>query len=888
MPRDGICNAICSSFAGRLVILRAPAGFGKTTTMAQCRSRFEQAGLATAWLTLDLADNDPARFLTKLHTTVDQLLPSQDQELYPNNGTAALGERALAAVDRLVNADRPFVLFIDEFEALREGAAVAIVRELLDRLPPGARLVIGTRTLPDLRLARHRARGTLLEIDAQHLRFTPDETSYYFAACMGLALEPQELATLHRKTEGWVAALWLAGLALRRLEERSAFIARFSGADAGLPVYLAEEVLAQQSPSMRRFLLRTSILRELSVPLCEALIPTLDSSAMLQQLESANAFLIPVEDRAEAWRYHSLFGSFLRVQLRRELPREAVAELHRAAARWYLHAGRPVPAIDHLIEAGDFVSAVATLSPEATELLTQGRMRLLTRWFDAIPASLLEGWPLLQVAKVWATCYMRGPREATQLTQSLSIENSPNAEVRAHVAAVRSSMLALQDRWAESYSVARDALALLPSPSPFANASLANTAASAATALGRYTEARDLLEAARQSQGQHASAFHRMYSESIEGMIDLLEGRLRQATARFRLAVRATQSGDFGPSHGNAWAGLPLAISIYEVNDLDQAARLLQVYLPLAEDVWLPDHIILGRWMLSRIAFNKGDIDQAFQTLSELEYLGHQRQIPRLTASAHLERARLLLMQGHIDAAATELQRSENPELWRSVDACRHLAHDLEDHTIGRLRWQLHAARQPNRDAVDPFDLAEKLLSLARSAERDARHRRLLKVRLLQAMAVELCGDPEAAYELALQAARIACAEGAMRILLDEGPWAGALIRDAYRALDAARLDPIFSDYLQRLSTAFGPETVEDAEPLASEIHLPAGFDTLTRKEIRMLQLLAEGYSNSALGEKLFVSDSTVRTHLRNINSKLGASNRTQAVAIGRKMGLIR
>src|SRR5439155_13526440 len=191
----------------------------------------------------------------------------------------------------------------------------------------------------------------------------------------------------------------------------------------------------------------------------------------------------------------------------------------------------------------------------------------------------------------------------------------------------------------------------LPTGSPFADAALVNATATAASVLGHYDQARKLIDTARSTQGQSASAFHKMFSEANEGIIDLLEGRFRQATARFRLAAGTTQSSSLGPANGNAWPGLLYAASAYENNDLDQASRLLQVYLPLARDVWIPDHTIVGHTLLARIAFFRGDVDDAFQSLSELEYLGHQRQMPRLAASARLERARLHLLQGQLSAA---------------------------------------------------------------------------------------------------------------------------------------------------------------------------------------------------------------------------------------------
>lgn len=876
--REAVTEAVVKAGSARLVLVRAPAGFGKTTVMAQCRTCFEQAGAATAWLTLDVLDNDPARFLVYLNAVLDQLSPAEGHAAATHPAQSALGEFALMLMARLSSMTFPFALFLDELELIQAPGVTALIGELLERMPANGRLVIGSRSLPELRLGRLRAAGQLLEIDARQLRFSLQETRCFFGKRRALGLGGDELALLHRKTEGWVVALWLAWLALEGHGQRSNFIASFSGTDTSLADYLAEEVLGQQGEPVRSLLLRTSILREISPPLCEVLMPGLDSEATLRRLAGANTFLIPIEGRPGNWRYHSLFASFLQAQLRRESP-EALPGLHRAAASWFTGQGRPVPAIDHLIEGGHMAQAVQLLASQAAPLLTQGRLRLLTRWFDAVPPVALRESPLLQVVYAWAVCFTRGPQAAMALMQAAGIDQSAELEVRAHVAALQASLLALMDRWEEAYAVAKAGQQLLPSPSVYADAALVNVAANAATALGHFPEARKLLDMARQSQGRSASAFHRMYSETIEGIIDTVQGRLRQAQARFRLAVQATQDSSLSAAHGNAWAGLLYAASIYEGNDLEQAGRLLQVYLPMARDAWLPDHIILGHTLLSRIAFSEGEIDRAFQTLSELEYLGHERQIPRLAAAARLERARLLLLQGHSDAAAEELRRADDPELWRGVAARRNLAHDWEDHEIGLLRWQLAAG--DSRKAA-----AALSVSLAR-AEGDGRTRRALKLRLLHAMALARCGEEANAQAALLQVLRPACAESAVRLLVDEGPAAAALVLRAQIRTDAHRDEPIFAEYLQRLLGAFGPQ-VADESVSAAPFDLPRLAEPLTGKEVRLLHLLAEGHSNRALTEKLFVSDSTVRTHLRNINAKLGAENRTQAVALARRLGIVR
>ena len=866
VAREAIAERVLGASSVSLVLVRAPAGFGKTTAMQQTRERLEAGGIGTAWLTLARADNDLPRFLSGLAAAVRPL------QLEPTGGSAAPD-----VIDLLARAEGPFALFLDDFELIQAPAVLSLVRELVERLPRRGQLVIGSRSLPDLPLGRLRARGQLLEIDTAALRFSAAEAGAFFRL-RGDALAPAVLGRLHHKTEGWITALWLASIALERHGADSDFVARFSGSDRAIAEYLAEDVVAHQPPEVRDFLLRTSILRTLTADACAALVPQGDSGAMLRRLEAANLFVTPIDGAHEAYRFHSLFGDFLRVQLAREQPGD-VAPLHLAASAWYEAQGRPVPAIDHALEGGDAAHALTLLAQHAEAFLEQGRMRLLDRWFTALPAACLSQRPLLQVVAVWAECFTRGPWRALQRLDDSRCAISDDAAVQAHVNALQPLLLAMMDRHADASAVGRANLARLPSCRPFADSVLANAMAHIVSVLGERDEAHRLLDTARRLHG--GSDFNRMYTESVEGALDLAEGRLRQATARFRMAVSATPRAEsWNPANGNAWAGVLYAGAVYETNDLDAADQLLNVYLPLARDVGLPDHMIASHRMRARITFERGDVDGAFKTLAELEYLGHERQLPRVVASAKLERARMLVLQGHGPAARDELNRADDPQLWSSVRRERLLAGEVDDDiAIGRLRWALHFG--------DAANAAVSLRQAAAEAEQASRRHRALKLRTLQSLAQLRATDPAGAVETMNAVLQLAAPEGFMRLLLDEGPLMGTLLQRVQTARSgSADDDPIVSDHLQQLLRLLGAETFVDAHaPRPGPAATLA--EPLTRTEIRALQLLAEGYSNSAMAEKLFVSDSTIRTHLRNINAKLGARNRTQAVALARRLGIV-
>ncbi|WP_041680116.1 LuxR C-terminal-related transcriptional regulator [Cupriavidus necator] len=894
VERSAICDTICAAGFVRLVLVRAPAGFGKTTTMLQCRARLEAAGVPTVWLTLDRADNDATRFLGSLEVALSPVLEGAPKRPSDHAGADA-GEQALALMDRVARHHGAFTLFLDDFEALQNPAVVGLVWQLVESLPPGARAVVGTRWVPETGLGRLRARGELLEIEPAQLRFSASETESFLRHARGLKLEQAAISALHRRTEGWPTALWLASVSMERRAQPETFIAGFSGSNAAIADYLVEDVFHHLPEPVRDFLLRTSILDQLCGPLCDALYqwgpqppavadadaPAGNSADILAWLERANLFLLPLEserygergtgEQSQQWyRYHSLFSSFLRGQLTQTMP-QAVAELHMAASRWYEGQGRPVPAIEHAIAAGALDHALQLLDGSAGGLLAQGRMRLLTRWLEMVPPAELARWPKLQIARAWAVSFTRGPAEAIALLQASSTEDA-TGELLAHVRALRHMLLNMMDRFDEARAFARNELPPLPMGYAFPDAILATSMARLAAVSGDYVEARRLLAVARQAVRGSDSNFNKIFSESVEGLIDLRQGRLQQALGRFRIAARTMLPNRFGPTNGNAMACILLAEGLYETGDSDRSGRLLNVYLPLSRDLGLADQIITGHLVLARIAFERGEVDQAHEWLAALEHLGHHRGLTRLVMSAMLERARLALRQGNRHAAEEALQRAGDPALWRTRPGVSSFASDVEDITVGRLRLALHVEPTAQvREAV------ERELAAAVSNQL---MRRALKLRILLAQAYQRTGDGAQALVVMAEALRFGAAEGFVRIFADEGDEVRRLVAQAC----ARQGGNLPSAYVERLLGACGQGP--DVAPSGQAAPAPL-VEPLTPKEQKVLQLLAEGFSNVAMAQRLFVSETTVRTHLRNISAKLHASNRTQAVAIARQLGLL-
>ncbi|WP_118137087.1 LuxR C-terminal-related transcriptional regulator [Oceanicella sp. SM1341] len=857
----------------RLILLHAPSGFGKTVAMAQLLDAMRDGGRATAWLTLDSADNDASRLVAGLQAALDRIAGG------PAPGAAADTEGAaiVGLLERMAALPEPFALFLDDFETLREGGVLTLVARLIQTLPRHGRLVVGSRSMPELPMARLRATGEMLELDMRALSFTRDETRSFLAGAGGAELEEAELTRLHAKTEGWPAALRLASIVLAGTADRRGFVQAFSGSDRLVSDYLAENILDTQAEEVRGFLLRTSILRALEPELCEALVPGCDGAALLERLAAANVLITRIDGPAPVYRFHSLFAAYLRARLAARHPAE-LPRLHAAAMRWYLSKDRPVPAIDHGLEAGETGRVLELVGEVGQACLEQGRIRLLTRWFDMLPEALVAGAPRLCLMKAWALCFTRGPREAADVLDTHRLEARPGP-LGAEALSIRTMIRAMSDDFPGAAETGRAALARAGCASRYSRTVLATCMANAFSVLGAPDAALANLDEARAGLGGPAEdAFNTMYSESVQGLIDLQENRFREAKARFRLAASARHSDDRRRFNGNAWAGVPLACARYEEDALEEAEHLLQVFLPILRDVSLPDHLVLSHVTLSRIAFRHGQVDHAFGYLAELEQVGLRRRLARVVAGARLERARLYLRQGNLAAARHQIDRARDDALWAKVRALRLPANDLDTLEITEARVLLEEGRAAEALAILE---AEAAAALPRQ-----RRRRLLVLDFLRAGALLRLGETAAARETAGKALRIAAREGYRRLLLDEGEtvadavraWAGPAL-----AGDLPRREPVFAEWLQSIVQALGPGRA----PGPAEAPRAAPLDPLTRKELQILRLLSEGYSNAAMAEKLFVSDSTVRTHLRNINSKLDTASRTQAVAAARQLGIL-
>jgi len=882
VPRTRLVDWMSASTNAALVLVHGPAGFGKTTTMLQYYAQCRERAIAAGWLTLERADNDVVRFLRYLvdvFRSIDPGMPPAAEVRINANGDSAV----LDLIGRFTAFRKKYVLFLDDFEAIESTVVLGLVQQIIECLPENGQLVIGSRNIPELGIGRLRAHGRLIEIETAQLRFNPAETTSFFRRQNDLMLRDTDIEQLQQRTEGWPAALWLASLALRDRADPRAFVKAFDGSNAAIVEYLLEDVLARQDEPVRRFLLHTSVLQELSAPLCDALLGRGDSRQLLARIERAHLFLVSRDGDRQWYRYHPLFGDFLRAQLRYSQP-QAIPALHLRAARWWVQAGQPTRAIEHALQCGDAHYLLSLLDCHVSDLLWRGRAGTLARWYAALPANVkLERSPSPMLDFAWSLTLTHRYGESLKLLDSFDAGSAPgagNTEAFAtETRAQRAFILAMTDRIKESSALWRGCVPAMGAMRPVVYAMLGASFGYCLVAENRFDEARRFLGQARRRALEIGNSFIAPMALCLEGTIDFAQGRLRDALTSFRTA--SSSSSQLPHVAGHAVVAGFLAEALYETGQLGEAERFLTVYLPMLKEAAAPDQLITSFIVLARIALSRGAREAAMGFLEELETTGHRQGLPRLVASSRLERGRIALLDGQMAAAQALLASACEHHVWEPFDGLIAHANDVDAPLVADLRWRIRGGKAQS--------VLAPLKDALHQAERLHRHRRALKLSTLLAQALCATGQKAAGLRHLRDVLAFAAREGFVRSLIDEGSELLHLIAELrHQMTEMTGCDAELVPFIDQLLATSGGAFPAVASVTGSATATARGMSSvLSKRELQVLRLLAEGHGNRSMAERLFVSETTVKAHLRSINVKLGAQSRTHAIAVARQLRLL-
>jgi LuxR family transcriptional regulator, maltose regulon positive regulatory protein len=890
VARSRLVRVLGEALARQLVLVCAPAGFGKTALLADW---VRSSSLPVAWVSLDSGDNDPARFWRHVVAALGQAHPGIAERAAP-----LLGPPAPSSFEALVTAlindlaepgEDKVLLVLDDYHLIDAPQVHAPLTFLVEHLPPGLRLMLASRSDPPLPLARWRAARQLAELRTDDLRFTAGEAAALLREAIGADLPSAVVAALAARTEGWAAGLQLAGLSLRGQPDPAGFVAAFSGTHRYVLDYLADEVLEGQPGQMREFLLETSVLDRLSGALCDAVTGRTGSQAMLERVERANLFLVPLDEVRGWWRYHHLFADLLRARLQREQPGR-VAVLHHNAAAWYEEHGLADDAVGHALGAGDATWAAQLIERHFDETFWPGERATVQRWLTAIPAGLAGSRPRL--------CLVRA---------ILAIAGGDVEGVGPPLDAAEPASAAAEDEPFEpSAGQAASFLVNVPAAIALARAALAQrhgdadgTAAFASRALAKTGEgewmlashARMQLAMAEWLRGRVAEA-ERAFAASITGwravgewysaafgchqlgQVQRAQGRLDAAAGTYQeeLEITAPRGRPAVPAAGIAMVGVGEVA--YQRNELEAAARQVTEGIERCRQLTYTLPLATGLAVLAWIRQAQGDHAGALEAMGEAGRVAPGPAVPGLLNPVPAQRARLLLAQGEVTPAAR----------WTEE---RGLAPD-DDPGYPREPEYLVLARVLLAQD-DPAQALALLGRLRAAAAAQGRTGSVIEIQALRALALAAAGDQDAAVDTLAQALMLGCPRGYVRVFADEGPPMAALVAllVAAQKADQAAARGVPLGCLARVLRAFGEQPAAAGAGRAAAAAVPGLVERLTARELEILALLAAGTPNPRIAAQLVVSLDTVKKHVSHVLGKLGAANRTEAVARARQLGLI-
>ena len=908
VPRGRLVEALVQGLARGRVLVCAPAGFGKTSLLAGWA---RGGGRPVAWLGLDGGDSDPARFWRYVVAALDRARPG----LAGRVGPPPLGsvEGLVTALVNELAADPgadEVLLVLDDYHLVDPGPVHESVAFLLENLPPGLAVVMSGRADPPLPLARLRARGQLAELRAADLRFTPGETAALLGEAAGPGLPGTAVAALVARTEGWAAGLQLAGLSLRGQADPAGFVAAFSGSHRFVLDYLADEVLERQDEQVRAFLLETSVLDRLTGELCDAVTGRVGSQPMLAGIERAGLFLVPLDEVRGWWRYHQLFADLLRVRLQAEQPGR-VPELHRAAAAWCEEHDLADEAVRHALGAGDTEWAAWLVERHVETLLGRSEGVTLRRWLSALPAQAVCDRPRLRLAQAYSAAQgfevealealFDDAERAYAVSGDESYEGpagrpvSVLANVPAGIAFLRASLARLRGDAVLAAGYNRQALAHLGEDEWLMRSFVRWNQAGTDWLGGRLGSAERGLaevlaelwaadEAVRRAGGEPTEVLHAVEggAEFFTGFLAMRVcydlGQVQRAQGNLDAALATYQQAldTLGESSQTAHAGMAhvgLAQILYERDELAAALDHASQGVALCRRLAYTPPLATGLAVVARIRQAHGDAAGAREAMGEAGQAGPSPQVTALFNPVPAQRARLLLAQGDVHAAAQ----------WATAAGLS--PGDEPDYPREPAYLVLARVLLAHHDPGAALALLHRLLDAAASQNRVGS---IIEIQALRALALAVRGDHVGAFGALTEAVTLANRYGYIRVFADEG----APMRALLTQLPVARPDQqnaagrVGPGYLAALLRACGP-----AGPVPQRIRAaaaPPGLaEPLTGRELEVLRLLAAGRSNQRIAHDLVVALDTVKKHVTHLLGKLGAANRTEAVARARELGLI-
>jgi LuxR family maltose regulon positive regulatory protein len=899
VTRSRLLNLIAQGLRGPLTLVTAPAGFGKTTLVA---SYFKDCEMPVAWLSLDPNDNHPEQFLHYLIAAlqvVDESIGKQADQLLTAQQHVPSDEILISLINDLNETGEKIVLVLDDYQYISNQDVHEKMAFLLEYCPNRFHVVITTRSDPMLPLPRLRARGQMVEIRAADLRFSESETAQFLNDIMDLNLDTASIYILEQRTEGWIAGLQMAALSMRDRKDVLGFIEGFSGTNRYILDYLLEEVLARQSPEIQNFLLVTSILEGLNAPLCDCLLtadeiyefdekdtrpqvllPVEKSASILDYLEKANLFLIPLDDEGVWYRYHHLFADLLRAQLHKSQNADVVVTMHMRAAEWHAQNGSVLDAIRHASLASNAEMVERFIQQNYIEMVNRGEMTRMRYWIANLSRDLVYSRPWLCIYEAFSYAWFGELDQALQLLEEAEkrfqpgVPTAEDRSIQAYLAYLKSRITAMRgdvDRAIELCLAARQ------------HTSDNNLALQLDTLItlgyeyyliGDFTNASQYLKEVIRLGKSVGAVINTIAASCVLARLYAIQGLLHKSYDTYQSAAGLIP--DESGQHLGARALLEIGIAelYYEWNDLNAAMTHMQEGLSLISMWDKADDLAMAYVTQARIQMAQANLKEAQAAIEKADQLIQDRGVfSEARQVVNSAKVRLWLMkQDNIQAVKHWVASQEE-----SLSSAKKSAFENELVFISQSRVLL--AKNHLFEAVDI------LSHLEQDARLYVRNGRLIEILMLKALGLQRVGKLEQAWGSLTECLALAKPQGYVRIFLDEGPTMRQMIA---RWLSQAGSNPLH-EYASQLLTLFEselyPATTMDGK--LSQAGEQVLIDPLSRREKEVLELIAEGKTNQEVAEQLVVSRGTIKAHAASIYRKLDVTNRTEAVARARQLGIL-
>jgi len=901
--RLGLIERLNDGLDRKLTLLSAPAGFGKTTLVSHwlehLQGNNEIAGqpIKVAWLSLDQDDNDPVRFLTYFIAALNQ---SKDIETDIGQGALNLLQSPqppppntvlISLINELAAIPEKIVFVLDDYHLIEEKSIHKALVFLLENLPSQLHVVIATRQDPSLSLGRLRARDQLTELRAVDLRFTSSEAANFLNQVMGLNLSSGDIAELETRTEGWIAGLQLAAISMRGHEDCTGFIKSFTGGNRLVLDFLIDEVLGQQPESIQNFLLQTAILDRMTGSLCDALTGQENGQETLEMLDHANLFIVPLDEERRWYRYHHLFGDLLRQRLR-QTQAEQLKELHEKASEWYKQNGLIDQAIEHALKSKDFDQAAYLIQSQIDVLWQRGEHGKLRRWVQALPEDLLLTEPQLGIIHTYYLHTIGEYTTAEQLLQRIEQvldphgngdEVTPSLEYKhlleidrlkltGRLSLIRALIYSFDGNVKGIIKQANRALEYLPEQDLTWRNLSGFALGDAHSYLGDMAASYEARFATLRACEAEGNIFYILLAALKLATTLREQGELYRTRNLCNDQVRLAEKYNLAEINMVGCIRTILGEVLAEFNDLDRAIQHARQGVKIAEGGQNLVFLSMSYLYLMRVLFSKKDLAGAEEVFDKVLRLERKMTIPIWVSSQMASwQVKFWLLQDDLEAISNWADKREilvydDQHTHEGID---HLS--MIDHIV-YARVLIAQARME--------ETIQLLRHLYKTAKRSGRISRSIEIKMLEALAYQSTGQTEQAMETFGHVLNLAEPKGFIRTFVDEGPPMAHLL---YEALSQG----ISPEYVQRLLAAF-PVTEQDEDTSTKpQVDQSGLIEPLSDREIDVIQLIAKGLTNQEISNKLFLSMHTVKTHTRNIYSKLGAHHRAEAVAKARAFGIL-